>query len=236
MIEIFVPVYNEAENIENLFDELEKKIHSEFQVLIVYDSEEDSTLPVIKKIESKYPFKIILEKNHYGKGACGAFKTGMEAATQEYIVFTMADLSDTLETIDEMKEKLDEGYDMVAGSRYIKGGYKEGDSFLKTTFSRCAGWGMHMLIGIPIHDISNGFKMYRTQVAKNITLESSKGFEVGVELTLKIYLQGYKITELPAGWKNREKGESHFKMWSWIPNYLHWCFYAIKHKWFGGKK
>lgn len=236
MIDIFVPVYNEADNIEELFDELNQKVKSDFQVLIVYDFEEDTTLPVIKKIEGNYPFNIILEKNHYGRGACGAFKTGMEAATSPYVVFTMADLSDTLETIDQMKEKIDEGYDMVAGSRYIKGGYKEGDSFLKTAFSVCAGWGMHILIGIPLHDISNGFKMYRTNVVHEIPLESDKGFEVGLELTMKTYIKGYKITEIPAGWKNRVKGESHFKMWSWIPNYLHWCLYAIKEKWFRRKK
>lgn len=58
----------------------------------------------------------------------------MEAARHEYVVFTMADLSDSIETIDKMKECLDKGYDMVAGSRYMKGGKKIGDSFIKTFY------------------------------------------------------------------------------------------------------
>lgn len=232
MIDVFVPVYNEGANIKNLFDEFQKKIKYDFEVLIVYDSDEDNTLPVIEEIRDNYNFNIRLEKNHYGRGACNAFKTGMESIKNDYIVFTMADLSDSIDTINVMKEKMDEGYDMVGGSRYVKGGKKEGDSFFKTLFSKCAGWGMHILIGIPLHDISNGFKMYRRKVVEAIKLESNKGFEVILELTMKTYLDGYKITEVPAQWKNREEGESNFKMWSWIPQYLHWCFYAIKRKWF----
>ena len=64
MIEVFVPVYNEGENIEQLFEEFQKKIKSEFEVLIVYDSEEDNTLPVIETIKNKYNFNVRLEKNH----------------------------------------------------------------------------------------------------------------------------------------------------------------------------
>ena len=234
MIDIFVPVYNEGENIEQLFDEFQKKIKSEFEVLIVYDFDEDNTLPVIDKIKNNYDFAIRLEKNHYGRGANGAFRTGMESVEHEYVVFTMADLSDSIETIDCMKECMDQGYDMVAGSRYMKGGKKEGDTFIKTFLSKCAGLGMHLLIGIPIHDISNGFKMYRRNVVESIPLVSDQGFEVGLELTMKTYLEGYKITEVPASWQDRTAGESHFKMWKWLPLYLHWCFYAMGQHWFHG--
>ena len=231
MVDIFVPVYNEGENIEKLFEEFKNKLDLDFKVLIVYDSDEDNTLPVIEKVKNNYSFNIILEKNHYGKGANGAFRTGMEAFTGECVVFTMADLSDSIETINEMYKKIQEGYDLVVGSRYMKGGKKEGDSLIKTFFSKAAGLGMHILLGMPIHDISNGFKMYKKDVVRAITLDSREGFEIGLELTVKTWLAGYKVTEVPATWKDREKGESHFKMWKWLPLYLHWCFFAMKEHW-----
>ena len=236
MIDIFVPVYNEAENIEQLFEGLKEKVYVDFEVMIVYDSDDDNTLPVIERIKDNYDFNIRLEKNHYGKGACNAFRTGMESVKNDYVVFTMADLSDSLETINEMKKKLDDGYDMVVGSRYMKGGKKEGDSFLKTVFSKAAGRAMHCLIGIPTVDISNGFKMYKREVVDKIKLESTVGFEIGLELTMKTFIYGYKIIEIPAQWKDREAGESNFQMWNWIPNYLHWCFWAIKERWFGKRR
>lgn len=238
MIDIFVPVYNEGKNIEALLDEIQQKVKIEFEVIIVYDSEDDDTLPVLRKIKNKYAFNIRVEKNMFGKGALNAFKTGMKKIQHEYLVFTMADLSDSLETINAMYGKMNEGYDMVAGSRYMKGGATYGGPLLKKMFSKCAGLGMHTLIGIPLHDITNGFKMYSKEVIESIPLESTAGFEVNLELTLKTYLEGYNITEVPATWKDREVGESNFKMWKWIPKYLYWCFYAIRIKWFdrGRKK
>lgn len=91
------------------------------------------------------------------------------------------------------------------------------------------------LIGIPIHDISNGFKMYKKSVVNAITLESNQGFEIGLELTMKTYIEGYRITEVPAMWQDRTAGESHFKMWKWLPLYLHWCFYAMNRHWLHGE-
>lgn len=228
MVDIFVPVYNEKDNIKQLLDAMQDKIKSEFQVMIVYDTEEDNTLPVLYKIKEEYSFKIRLIKNLYGKGALNAIRTGIEKVEHEYWVFTMADCSDSLETIDIMLEKMQEGYDMVVGSRYMKGGRKSGGSFLKTFFSRVAGFGMHLLIGIPTVDMTNGFKMYRKNVLDSIHLKSTYGFEIGLELALKTYLEGYRITEVPAFWQDREAGNSNFSMWKLIPHYLYWCFYAIK--------
>lgn len=230
MIDIFVPVYNEGKNIKRLFDTIQEKVKYDFRIIIVYDSEEDNTVPVIKSIKADYPFEIQLERNHYGKGALNAFKTGVECAKSEYWVFTMADLADSIETINVMKGKIDEGYDIVCGSRYIKGGAVVGGSKLKRFLSKCSAWGMRIAAGVPVHDITNGFKMYKTSVLKSVTIESTHGFEVILEVFLKCYLNGAKITEVPAQWFDRTEGKSNFKMWNWIPHYLHWCFYTLKNK------
>ena len=230
MIDIFVPVYNEGKNIKALFDDIQEKVNSEFRLIIVYDADEDNTIPVIKEIKDNYNFEIQLEKNHYGRGALNAVKTGIESAKSKYWVFTMADLSDSIETINIMKEKIDEGYDVVCGSRYIKGGAVVGGPKLKRLLSRCSAIGMRIAAGVPVHDITNGFKMYRTSVLKSVEIESTHGFEIILEIFLKCYLNGAKITEVPAKWYDRTEGKSNFKMWDWIPHYLYWCFYTLKNK------
>lgn len=231
MIDICVPVYNEGENIKALLDSLRQKVRTDFRLIIIYDFEEDNTLPVLRSIQDDYPFDIALIKNCYGRGVAKAILTGIKSIKSEYWVLTMADLSDELSTIDQMYEKIQQGYDMVAGSRYMRGGKKHGGPVIKSLFSRCAGLGMHILIGLPIHDLSNAFKMYRTNVTKTIPLESTDGFEVCTELAIKTYLAGYRETEVPTEWYDRTAGESNFKMWKWIPKYLHWCFYGISLKW-----
>jgi glycosyltransferase involved in cell wall biosynthesis len=233
IVDIFVPVYNEKDNIKMLFDSLSSQVRCPFNVMIVYDMEEDNTLPVIAQIKNDYEFDIRLVKNLYGRGALNAFRTGMESIEHEYLVFTMADLSDSLDSINEMYQKLLDGYDMVGGSRYIKGGGKNGGPLIKTLFSWSAGISLHILTRIPLHDISNGFKMYRREVIESIKLESAYGFEIGVELAVKTYLEGYKITEIPVQWQDRESGKSQFKMWKWLPHYFKWYLFAIWRTWFG---
>jgi len=141
----------------------------------------------------------------------------------------MADLSDDLGAVDEMYRLImDEGYDVVCGSRYMKGGRQLGGPFLKRLLSRMAGVSLHYLTGIPTHDVTNSFKMYRRSFLMNTKIESEGGFEIGMELTVKAFISGLKITELPVTWTDRVAGKSRFQMWPWIPNYLRWYFYAFK--------
>lgn len=235
MIDVCVPVYNEGESIKRLLDAFATEIKNEFRVLIVYDRDDDNTLPVLKQIIPSYSYEIRLVKNFYGRGVANAVKTAMQSVENSCWVLTMADLSDEPSTIDDMFLKMQEGYDMVAGSRYMRGGKKNGGPFLQSLFSRCAGLGMHVLVGLPIHDLSNAFKMYRKEVTDQIPLESTDGFEICTELVLKTYLAGYREAEVPTTWHDRTEGQSNFKMWKWIPKYLHWCFYSVKYKWFGRK-
>ena len=60
MIDICVPVYNEGKNIQKLLDAMERDIRSEFRLLVIYDSEDDNTLPILREIRSEYPYSIEL--------------------------------------------------------------------------------------------------------------------------------------------------------------------------------
>lgn len=109
----------------------------------------------------------------------------------------------------------------------MKGGKQIGGPRLKKILSRMAGISLHYIIGIPTHDITNSFKMYSREIIDTFEIESTGGFEIGMELTIKAYISGFKITEIPSTWKDRIAGESNFKMWKWIPKYIYWYLYAV---------
>lgn len=232
MLDIVVPVYNEGNGILRLFAEIEKEIKTPKRVIVVYDFAEDTTVNVVLSNRDKFPFKIELLLNTLGRGALNAIKAGMQYATEEMVLVMMADSSDRLDVVDRMCHLMLQGYDLVCGSRYVHGGSQHGGPLLKGLFSRVAGLSLHFLTGIPTHDCSNSFKLYRRSMLQTIEIESTGGFEIGLEILVKAYTKGYKITEVPSQWFDREEGESNFHMWKWLPHYLHWYFYCIKNTWF----
>ncbi|KAA6302964.1 MAG: Polyprenol monophosphomannose synthase [Candidatus Ordinivivax streblomastigis] len=228
---IVIPVYNEADNIRKAISKIEEKVATPHEIYIVYDMEEDTTISVIHEIASNYQNTLSLVKNKYGRGVLNAIKTGLEEAKSEFVIVTMADLSDPPEVMNTMLlQAQKKGADLVCGSRYMKGGKQIGGPFLKGLFSRVAGVSLHWLTRIPTHDISNSFKMYRKSMLDAITIESKGGFEIGMEITVKAYIAGYKITEVPTTWNDRTDGKSNFKLWAWLPNYLHWYGLCVKSK------
>lgn len=229
MLSIVCPVYNEAENIEKLFNEIDLKIKTHSEIIVVYDMDEDTTIPVIKRISGKYKSEIKLIKNFYGIGVLNAIKTGFDNANGSAVLVVMADLSDDLRVVDEMYRLVnDDGYDVVCGSRYMRGGKQIGGPFIKKTLSRLAGLSLHFLTGINTHDPTNSFKMYSRSFIDSIKIESDGGFEIGIELVSKAFVMNRKITELPSVWKDRTSGKSRFKMWKWMSKYLKWYFYTFK--------
>ena len=110
----------------------------------------------------------------------------------------------------------------------MKGGSQTGGPLLKGLMSRTAGLTLHWFAGLPTHDATNSFKLYRKSYLESVTVESTGGFELGLELTVKAYRQGRKICEVPTSWTDRTAGESHFKIMKWLPSYLKWYFHAFK--------
>jgi Glycosyltransferases involved in cell wall biogenesis len=223
-INIVIPVYNEGENILSTLSEIERKVSTKHQIFVVYDFEGDDTLPVLRG----QPFQHLhLIKNKYGRGVLNAIKTGFESAQEGAVLVVMADLSDDLAKVDEMFRKINEGYDIVCGSRYMKGGRQIGGPWFKKQLSRVAGLSLHYFAGIPTHDVTNSFKMYAKKVLEDIQIESNGGFELGMEILIKAHQKGFRITEIPSLWRDRDAGQSKFKLWQWLPKYLHWYWFAL---------
>jgi dolichol-phosphate mannosyltransferase len=225
-LSIVVPAHNEEDNIGSLIDKVELILKIDFELLVVDDHSSDSTARIVLD-RARLFSNIRLIENKLDAGFANTLRAGFANASGDFILPLMADLCDDLHTVNIMYDKINEGYDVVCGSRYIKGGARIGGSKLKGFLSSLAGWSAFYLLGISTHDIANAFKMYRKKVIGSINIQA-KGFEISMELPIKAYYAGSKITEVPTVWREREKGKSSFRMFNLVPNYLKLYFWAIK--------
>lgn len=217
-----VPVYNEGENAaETLRGIVGQTRTRPLEVLVVHDFDEDTTVPVVQRLQAEMP-ELKLYRNRIGRGVLNAIKAGLGAAAAPYVLVTMGDASDDPKDIDAMYALAAGGADVVAGSRYMRGGRQLGGPLLKRTLSRGAGLSLHWIGGLPVHDATSNFRLYSRRLLDRVTIESTGGFELGIELTVKAYLLGMKIAEVPTTWRDRTAGTSRFKLWQWLPRYLHW--------------
>ena len=138
----------------------------------------------------------------------------------------MGDESDRAEDIPRMVEELERGFDVVAGSRYMRGGGTVGIT-AKQRFSRLYSLMVRAAGGPRIHDVSNAFKAYRREVVERVTTEA-ESFDISVELTVRAALAGFRVGEIPTVWTNRELGASNFNVSKEIPNYWRWVVLAAR--------
>lgn len=222
---VIVPAHNEEDNITEVISKIEGILDIPHELIVVNDHSQDATAKLVQGLSGKYP-NIRLVENVGERGFANAIKTGFANSKSEVIVPVMADLCDDLPTLKKMFEKINEGYDVVCGSRYIREGARIGGSRIKGFLSCSAGWSLYYLLGVPLHDVANAFKMYRKSVLDSIDIKS-KGFEISMEIPLKAYYSGFKITEVPTVWRERVKGKSSFKILKLLPSYLKLYIWAI---------
>lgn len=227
-LSIVIPAYEEGDNVvptlRGIYDSVRTR---PFEVIVVYDFEEDSTVPVVQRMQPEMD-GLRLHRNRLGRGALNAIKAGMQDASAPYVLVMMADGSDEPHVIDEMLEKARQGSDVVSGSRYMPGGGQLGGPFLKRTLSRAAGLSLHWLGRIPTHDSTTNFRLYSRRLLGAATIESQAGFELGLELTVKAHLLGLQVDEVPTTWRDRTTGESRFRLWKWMPHYLRWYLLGMR--------
>ncbi len=228
-ISIIVPVYNEGSNIALFIQALERAIKIKHEIIIVYDFDQDDTVPVAKKLQYKFS-NIRLIKNNLGRSLINACKVGFEKAKGSFIVVMPGDLADDPKAINNMYRLAKQGYDIVCGTRYSKGGKQLGGGLLKTILSRIAGLTTPVLLGIPTSDLTNGFKIYRKSILDKIDIESKGGWEFAMEILIKAHFMGFKITETPSTWKERSFGKSKFKLLRWLPEYIHWYWWGVSQR------
>jgi dolichol-phosphate mannosyltransferase len=229
-LSIVIPVYNEGPNFSQLWKQVSTLVTADFSACVVYDFDQDDTVPVVNEIIRGGEPRLRAVKNQRGRGVVAAIMTGFDVAPDGPVLVVMADLSDDLGQVDRMLALYQQGYQVVVGSRYMKGGRLIGGPFFKQMLSRLAGTSLYWLRRLPTHDATNAFKIYDRAMVKSFSVESRGGFELNLELTVKAFLAGFRIAEVPATWHDRTSGESRFRLWKWLPLYLRWYFHAFRPK------
>lgn len=209
---ITIPTFNEAENIGRLVESL-LAIRNDIDVLVVDDSSPDGTAEIVESLIPKYIERLFVlqrqKKNGRGQAVLDGFRFGL---TKTYVLFIEmdADLSHNPKEIPSLLRKMEEGYDMVLGSRYLPGSEIHGWSKKRRIFSRCANFYARHMLRVPISDYTNGYRCYTRSAIEVLEIESieSKGYVVLSEVAYQLHTRGKKIGEVPTVFLNRVRGTS----------------------------
>jgi dolichol-phosphate mannosyltransferase len=218
---VIIPTYNESENIQKVVPLLAKVFTSikgwQMGVLVVDDSSPDGTAKTVKELQKKYSFLHLLINPHKS-GLGGAYLKGMKEAFYELkadVVFEFdADLSHDPERIPDFLRKLDEGYDMVLGSRYIPGGGIPDNWGLHRKFLSVVGNLVinFVFLDFRIRDWTGGYRAITKKVYEDVVpeLQSERftGYTFQMGFLHQAVKKGYKITEVPFKFIDRTIGES----------------------------
>jgi dolichol-phosphate mannosyltransferase len=226
-LSIVMPVFKEGDRIEPVVRALTAAIPTPHELLVVYDFDEDPTRPAAERLATELP-AVRPFRNDLGRGVLNAMKAGIAGSSGAYVLITMADGSDEAHVVEPMLDLARGGADVVAASRYMRGGHQVGGPLIKRTLSRIAGLSLHWVGGVATHDPTNNFKLYSRRLLDATPIESSAGFELALELTVKATLAGRRVAEVPTTWRDRTAGESNFKLRKWLPFYLKWYVVAMR--------
>jgi dolichol-phosphate mannosyltransferase len=231
-INILIPLKNEEMSIDNLIKSLKpilEKIKKKTVITLINDHSSDKTMDILKEMQQKFSFlKVYNNKNASGFG--NALKYGIEKNEEEAVIIFMGDCSDNPNDIIEYVKYLDEGYDCVFGSRFIKSSKLVNYPFLKLILNRFANYFIQFLFFIKYNDITNAFKAYRKNTLDNCKPIISQHFNINAELSLKSIIRGYKYKVIPISWTNRKVGFSKFNIKEMRNRYLFTIFYVLLEK------
>ncbi len=212
-IKVVVPTYNEAENLPKLASALFYLPLSGLSLLVVDDSSPDGTGQVADNLVRKYPGRVSVLHRLGKRGFATAYLDGFARVLEEgaeVIVQMDADFSHNPERIIDLVEALQEG-DMAVGSRYIAGG--ELDENWPLWRKALSGFGnayARLILGIPIKDVTGGFRAWRRETLLGMPLGQvkSNGYGFQVEMAYLAHRCGYSIKEIPIYFADRRWGES----------------------------
>ena len=210
---VIIPTYNERENIENIIRAV-FGLDKVFHILIIEDGSPDGTAAIVKKLQEEYQDRLFMVERKGKLGLGTAYIAGFKwalAHNYQYIFEMDADFSHNPQDLPRLyKACAEDGSDVAIGSRYVSGVNVVNWPMGRVLMSYFASKYVRFITGIPIHDTTAGFKCYRRRVLETIDLDNIqfKGYAFQIGMKFTAYKCGFKITEVPVIFINRELGTS----------------------------
>lgn len=213
-VSIILPTYNEKENIVDLIKAIDKEVKVVKEIIVVDDNSPDGTSPLVQQLIDQHTVpNLHLITRTQNRGLTNSLWEGIQNAKGEIVVWMDCDFSMPPEDIPRLLEKIDEGYDIAVGSRFVKGGsFKQDtsgteDSWLAVILSRLLNWFTRIMLFHSFKDYSSGFIAIKRSIFSKIKLAGDYG-EYFIDLIVRAILFNYKIIEIPYICLPRQRGYS----------------------------
>lgn len=201
------------------------------EIVVVDDHSSDSTFALLTGLAREIPeLKPMQNAGQPGFGC--AIVAGLDASTGDAVVIMMADESDDPRDVVRYWTQMNEGYECVFGSRFVKGGAVIDYPPFKLLVNRAANLFLRLLFRIPLNDTTNAFKAYRRTVIDGCRPLISPHFNLTVELPLKAIVRGFSWAVVPITWRNRRTGVAKLRIKEMGSRYLFICLYIWLEKYF----
>ncbi|HEY6204748.1 MAG TPA: glycosyltransferase family 2 protein [Chthoniobacterales bacterium] len=234
LLSVVIPARDEAGCIASTMEHLyvELRLHEvPHEIIVVDDGSSDATWSILQSLQDRVPtLRPVQNIAPYGFGR--AVARGFDAMTGDAAVLMMADESDDCRDVVRYWKKLNEGYDCVFGSRFVRGGGVIDYPKLKLVLNRLANYFLKVLFRLKLNDTTNAFKAYRKEVIDGCRPLIAPHFNITIELPLKAIVRGYSWTSIPITWRNRRTGTAKLHLREMGSRYLFICLYVWLEKYF----
>jgi dolichol-phosphate mannosyltransferase len=233
MLSIVIPAHNESQSIGATVEALYKTLAAAsipHEIVVVDDHSTDDSATVLDRLPAAAPTaRWIRNERPHGYGY--AVRSGLAAFAGDAVCIVMADQSDDPQDVVTYYRKLEEGYDCVFGSRFMKGARVHNYPAAKMALNRLANVLIAALFGSRYTDWTNAFKGFRREVIKGLEPILACHFNLTVELPLKAVVRGYSYAVVPTNWYGRRAGVSKLQIKEMGSRYLFVVLYVLLEKW-----
>lgn len=209
-LSVVIPAHNEEGNIRATVESLRQVLVREdipYELVLVNDNSTDGTDAVLAALAREDP-RVTVVRRTPPRGFGRAVRAGLEQAGGDVIVLCMADQSDNPEDVARYYRKIEEGYDCVYGSRFIRGSRCSNYPRVKLIANRLVNRMLQLLFWTRFNDLTNSFKAYRATVIRDIWPLKACHFNITIELSLNALIRDYTIAQVPISWQGRTWGSS----------------------------